>query len=58
MDHLPGLEVLSVECGNVEAAITSHSLLDVEIGAFLGAPFPVRSQAPHSVARAASQLHS
>ena len=57
MDHLPALEVLSVECVNVEAAITSHSLVEVEIGAFPRAPFQVQSRASHPVARATSQLH-
>ena len=41
MDHLPALKALSVECGSVDAAISSHSLVDVKVEALPGAPFPV-----------------
>ena len=49
MDHLPALEVLSVECGSVEAAISSLSLVEVKLEGCAGTPFPVRSEAPQPV---------
>ena len=42
VDHLPALETLSVRCGQVEATISSRSLLKVAINGFPGNPFPVR----------------
>ena len=42
MDHLPALKMLSVECGKVDAAISSHSLVEVDLEASRFAPFPVR----------------
>ena len=51
-DHLPALKVLTVECGQVDAAMSSHSLVEVDLGASKAAPFPVRPQITHLVARA------
>ena len=34
-----------MDCGKVEATISSPSLVKVEMNAFVGEPFPVRHQA-------------
>ena len=49
MDHLPVLEVLCVEGYKMEAVISSHSLVKVEMKAFSGFPYAVRSEAPQPV---------
>ena len=52
MSHLPALEVLAMECSQVEGTISSASLVKAVIKGPSGGscPFPVRGPAP--------QLHS
>lgn len=42
MEHLPALEVLSLDCRIVEAPIASHSLTKLSFYNISGCPFPVR----------------
>ena len=41
MEHLPALEVLSVQCSSVEATVSSPSLVKVDISGFAGQPLAV-----------------